>query len=933
MRCTRLVVLAAMLLPGCAFIGGDNEPIIADLGHEAVQLEDVPYDVSERQAMSAYREFLATPDETDARPQAMRRLADISLEAEVIPQADFDSEQTVSLYPQQVEDSISLYSKLLQNYPERTGNDAVMYQLARAYELGGEPDRSLDMLARLIREYPDSPRWLEARFRRGEILFVQKQYRAAENAYQAVVDAGNNNPYYPHSLYKLGWSHFKQGMFTEALDAFTALLDAKLDSGLQGAARLETLARAERERVDDTLRVISLSFAYEQGPASIAGYFSTHGSRHYEDILYDRLGAMYLDKERYNDAAGTFQAFVDQNPLHASAPAFQMRVIDTWRKAGFPTLVLQGKKDFVNRYNLQADYWQQHDPAGNAAKPVMDFLKLTMTDLSRHYHALAQKHKKPEQYAEAAHWYRSYIGSFPDDSETPNMNFLLAELLFESGRYSAAADEYVRTAYEYGEHEKAAEAGYASVLARSKQEALLDGESRRQWHAASIEYALRFTTSFPQHPQALAVLVKSSEQLLALGDNLRAIEVAQHAIDSAAASTDQQRVVWTVQAHAWFDLDDYLHAEQAYQQVLQRTAADDANKPAIIERLAASIYKQGEAAQAAGETRAAVEHFGRVRRITPTASIVATADYDAAAGLMQLQDWNAAAGALEAFRNAYPDDDRQAEVTRRLATAYLSANRPQQAAQEFERIGRNHADSDLRRDALWQSAELYAEAGSSRQALGVYEEYIRQFPQPVEAAVEARHRIATYYRQDGDTTQYHHWLEEIITADRKAGRNRTERTRYLAANAMLSLAEVRFSQYSTSRLVLPLKQSLEAKKRLMQRALESYEQAAAYEVALVTTASAYRTAQVYAQMGQALMESQRPENLDAEALEQYDILLEDQAYPFEEQAIELHQANTARIESGYYDAWIEKSLRALARLVPAQYAKQERGANHVTALR
>lgn len=928
-----LLAFSVSLTAGCSVMGGsDNAPTIGDLGHRAVDLQDVPFEASEQQAMSAYREFLSTPDETDARPHAMRRLADINLEAEVVPQADFDSEQALSLYPQQVRDSINLYSKVLDNYPHREGNDAVMYQLARAYELGGEPDKSLAMLARLVRQYPDSSHWLEARFRRGEILFVQKKYRAAENAYQAVVEAGSDSAFYQHSLYKLGWSYFKQGLFTEALVAFTTLLDVKLDSNLAGSDRLDSLARAERERVDDTLRVVSLSFAYEQGPVSIAEFFSAHGSRHYEDILYDRLGGMYLGKERYNDAAGTFQAFVDQNPLHASAPAFQMRVIDTWRLAGFPTLVLQGKKDFVNRYQLQGEYWQHHDPASAAAAPVIELLKVTMTDLSRHYHALAQQQRKAADYAEAAHWYRSYIGSFPLDEATPGMNFLLAELLFESGRYAAAADEYIKTAYDYGEHARAAEAGYASVLARNKQEDLLAGATRTQWHAQSIENALRFAGGFPAHPQALAVLVKSSEQLLALGEHARAIEVARHAGDNPAASPDQQRVVWTVQAHAWFDLEDYLQAEQAYQQVMQRTAADDSNKPAITERLAASIYKQGEAAQAAGETAAAVQHFSRVRHATPTASIVATADYDAAAGLLQLADWQAAASALEDFRTHYPDDPRQAEVTRRLATAYLSGGQSQQAAAEFERIGRSSDDPALRRDALWQSAELYGN-GNAVRSIDVYQEYIRQFPQPVEAAIEARYRVATHFRKTGDTGRHHHWLNEMIAADRTAGSGRTERTRYLAAHATLVLADKQFARYASARLTLPLKQSLATKKQLMQATLQQYEQAAGYEVALVTTASAYRTAEVYAHMGEALLASERPSNLDAEALEQYDILLEDEAYPFEEQAIELHETNSARIAGGYYDAWVEKSLQALAELVPAQYAKQERGANHVTALR
>jgi TolA-binding protein len=921
------LVVLSLSLAGCASLYGDGEPTIADLGRHPVQLQDTAIESNEQQAMDAYRGFLSTGDDSEARPQAMRRLADINLEAETMPRAETDN--PVSLFPQQAQDSIKLYEQVLANYPERADNDSVLYQLARAYELGGSPNKSLAALQRLVQDYPEGQYRTEAEFRRGEIHFVKKAYDRASQAYQAVVDAGASSPFFEQSLYKLGWCYFKQGLYFEGLDAFTALLDIKLDSGT--ADPLAGLPRAERERVDDTLRVMSLSFSYEEGPRSVAGYFSQRGARHYEDIVYDRLGMLYLDKERYTDAAQTFQAFVNHNPVHTRAPAFQMRVIDAYQAGKFPTLVLQGKKDFVDRYNLQSDYWQHHER--ETAGEVLGFLKLTMTDLSRHYHALAQGTRKPADYVEAAHWYRSYLGSFADQPEAAGMNFLLAELLFESGHFAEATQEYVHTAYDYGEHEKAAEAGYAAVLAYEKQEATLTGKARDDWHRAGIENALRFTSSFAGHPQALAVMTKSAEQLLALDENVRAIQVAQAVIDNPAATTEQQRVSWTVQAHAWFDQQDFLHAEAAYQQVLARTPDDSKVKTELIERLAASIYKQGEAAQAAGETATAVAHLLRVRSATPGASIVATAEYDAAAGLLRLEQWDAATGTLERFRKQYPDDARQAEVTRRLATAYLNSARPLQAAQEFERIGRGAGAAGLRSDALWQSAELYAKAQVPQQSITLYAYYVQQFPSPAEAAIEARQRIAEQFRAGHDTGNYHHWLNEIIDADARAGSESSARTRYLAASARLALADAQYAQYTAVRIGQPLKKSLNTKKRLMQATLKQYEQAAGYEVAGVTTAAAFHSAQIYAHLGKALMESERPKNLDAEALEEYNILLEDQAYPFEEQAISLHETNAARVDAGLYDAWIEKSLQVLAKLVPAEYAKQEKGATHVAELR
>jgi hypothetical protein len=61
-------------------------------------------------------------------------------------------------------------------------------------------------------------------------------------------------------------------------------------------------------------------------------------------------------------------------------------------------------------------------------------------------------------------------------------------------------------------------------------------------------------------------------------------------------------------------------------------------------------------------------------------------------------------------------------------------------------------------------------------------------------------------------------------------------------------------------------------------------------------------------------------------------LLEEQTFPFEEKAIELYQANTARTANGVYDEWVRQSFAALANLMPARYAKTERSENVVMAL-
>jgi len=80
------------------------------------------------------------------------------------------------------------------------------------------------------------------------------------------------------------------------------------------------------------------------------------------------------------------------------------------------------------------------------------------------------------------------------------------------------------------------------------------------------------------------------------------------------------------------------------------------------------------------------------------------------------------------------------------------------------------------------------------------------------------------------------------------------------------------------------------------------------------------------------MASERPARLSADAREQYDLLLEEQAFPFEEQAIKLHEANAARARDGLYDDGVRGSFAALAKLSPARYGKSEQAGGYVRAV-
>jgi hypothetical protein len=187
-------------------------------------------------------------------------------------------------------------------------------------------------------------------------------------------------------------------------------------------------------------------------------------------------------------------------------------------------------------------------------------------------------------------------------------------------------------------------------------------------------------------------------------------------------------------------------------------------------------------------------------------------------------------------------------------------------------------------------------------------------PAPHAAAIDARQALADLARDTGDTAARRRWLEEVIAADAVAGSQRTDRSRYLAAQGALELARPHDDLARAIKLTVPLDQSLLAKKTATEQALAGYSRAAQYGVAEVTTAAGWAMADLYRDLGKSLLDSERPPSLSQEEREAYDVLLEEQAFPFEEKAIEIHETNARRAADGVYDQWVRKSYASLAEL-------------------
>lgn len=880
-------------------------------------------------AIAQYDRILEIPTSAANRAEALRRAADLRVQ-----RADIDGEINEPVLRR----AIALYQALLRESPDHPYNDRALYQLARAQQAVGEVDAAIASLQALGQRYPQSIRTPDGVFRAAELLFQRNRFAEAEAAYRQVLALGPSTPYFAPAQYKFGWSLVRQERYADATAPFFAILDRELPPGTleDPQQALAALPPARADAVRDVLNVTGRALAALGGGRGLNERFAQAGGEpRFATLLYAALAAQLLERQRHHDAAEVDLAFVERHPQHPRAPEFEARAMAAYQQAGSAEMLIAAKRRYVERYAPGSGYWGRATPSAEVMTTVRD----SLTDLARHHHARAQTpadrdgEARRRDFLTAADGYARALALFPDHPQAAELALAQADALFDGGQVEAAARQYERAAYALPGSRTASQSPATALAAVQAWQRLANHSSGAAKSAAlkeSVRASLQLADVFPTHPQWALILTRAAGDLLAGNDPDGASTVASRVLAArppAAAELRQQLL--GVVADARYRQKRFADAEAAYGELLALLPAHDAQRLPVAERLAAAVYEQALAARAAGDLAGAAIAFQRVGVRVPDAAIRAAADYDAASAYVELQDWTRAADSLEAFRTRFPEHALALDAEKKLALVYTRNSQPARAAEVFGRIAqRETLSTDLRREALWLSASDYRRAGDRRAAALQFERYVDRYPQPLDQAQQARRHLADIAgSQLRDPARQRFWLQSIVDADGDApgGPDSADAlARRIAAEASLELGQVSAAQASALRLSLPLEKSLPMRRTAIERALRLLDRAAAYGLADVTTAAIHERATVWRAFARAIVQSERPGGLSAEALEQYQLLLEEQANPFEEKAMQAHETNLAYLRQGVWNEWVRKSSLALSEIAPARYGKNVR---------
>lgn len=936
MRLLRLSMLAAacsLLLQSCSSVPEHNKrPRLADLPAFDGSMLTTDLSVSEQQLDLIYQQILSMQPAEQTRKRILYRLSQMhtnQLEQAELPTAQ---EQTA------LRALVQRYEQLLRDYPQEPNNELIRYQLARSYDLLAEQNACLQQLDILLRDYPSSPFASEVWFRKADIHYSFADYDAALAAYLAVLN-GTDTTLKQHARYMAGWSHFKLQQFEQADEQFLHLLDDTYTELL-----LTEHTQPQQSLRSEVLRTLSISLSYQQQGESLQAllqrvpYRSGERSVVYVAELYQTLARFLAEKQLVSESLQSYRLFIQHYPATITAAEFQLLLIEHYLASGEADLALSTQQEYINLFGPGSAFWQQ---ARSVELTQVQPLLLQYLDyFARAHYARAnavQGEERATGFAAAIPLWQAMLTVL---QHTPNsaqpqadtrysqadINYLLAESYAGAGQHAAALELYSWLGYQAPLTDaslfSAQDAAYKALLLSERLSSQSDAAALALWQQQS-----RFVAQHRQHPAAQQVALQQLQQHYREQDYqavlLHSADVINWDADPQSSASPSQRALVQeaqfLQSQSELALKQYAAAEQSINVLLQQTLPAD-RRELLTAQLASSIYQQAQ--QKDAPVVAVQAHLQRLLSALPQSEYHEAAAYQQIELQLAARDYPAAITLLNAFIQRYPGTGRTTAAKALLLDSYEQAEQWDNAAQQLMALTTT-GDAQQQREALYLAAQYYQRANHNDKALDAWRSYANRYPQPHLLAQEARYQLVQLYQAQRDVARQNFWREKIASFEQQFASEGNERTRQLAAQALLQLGQHESGLFAAIRLSHPLRQSLQKKRQHMSGAITHYEQAISYGVASLVSEAQFRVAELYQQMATALLQSDRPKGLDELALEEYELLLEEQAFPFEEQAIAIYQQNTRLTQQQVWDSWVQQSFTRLAQLLPAKFNKTE----------
>ncbi len=443
-------------------------------------------------AITAFERFLTQhPADREFTPDAMFRLAELYYE-----KTDDEFQTAINEYrdtyaawkdggakgeppiepTKHFESTISLYQRLIEQYPEYRFLDGAYYLLGYTLRQQGDVEPGLMAWMTLVDKYPKSRFFAEVWFRIGDQHFDDEKWNDAIADFMHVVPIKTSD-YYDKGLYKLAWTYYLVNRFDESVTRFFELLDfsygTKRSESGEGGSVLE----------EEAIQYVAISFGddnWQRGPeyktllkgkslddpdAEIEVNYVKHardwfvraaseagGQKPYERDVMAKLGDNLFRQSKHTQAVAALERALEIDPLHRDAPKLQDQIVQSWVRERQFEKAAAARDILVRNYAKGSPWARKFGNDGEALKAAEDFARTNLYSAALYYHQQATSYFNANradlgvQYFKlASDSYKDYLGRYPHDRNAYELGYYLAETYYYSLRFEEAVKQYENT--------------------------------------------------------------------------------------------------------------------------------------------------------------------------------------------------------------------------------------------------------------------------------------------------------------------------------------------------------------------------------------------------------------------------------------------------------------------------------------------------------
>ena len=695
------------------------------------------------EAIARFEAFLRKYPDGEYTAHVMFRLAELYFEqANVVWQEDAAAyaleeaaattlKEQLALPPPPTRDytrAIDLYLSILQKYPDYEYNDGVYYMLGYCYRdelsdryFADDADlRRREYFGALVTQYPDSPFAVDGNFILGQEHFDNNEIEEAVVYFETVVaTAPKGHLLYDRGMYMLAWSYYKLSNYEGALTQYTGMLDFSeevlRESGQPSDLRPEGVEYAAISFADLADKSVSfedpdwreysgedMTLAHDflvgqlgmsdgmHTPVEVVdAWFAQVGERPYRVDIVKQLAATLVEYGRFEEAIATYEYIQSSWPNDPENPDYQFQVAVLYLNLPIPDPEASGLALTVlnERYSEGTSWWEANSKNPDAQARAKSYLERSLSAVAREYHIRAKQTGKIEDYAAAADGYEEYLDKFPFADDYYEIQWYLADSLYNAERYTEAIDQYLQllkvTGHPYRD-------GSQFNLARAYQKVL--EEKYGSPFLKPEDAVVREEVELPSG-QKRTVYALSEEHLLfvAAADVLQGAEFKDE--DWRKVLNENRAAFYYIPAQIYYEHGDYEEARKRLEKVIE--LYPNTEEGAFAARLIVNTY------QADGDLEKVVE----LTRVYSNMRLGPKGDEN-----------------VEVFKNL------QEGARFKLAFALAESEEFLAAAAAYEELLRDYPKSENYAISLYNAANNYEKGGKAEQANDLFERYINEFP-------------------------------------------------------------------------------------------------------------------------------------------------------------------------------------------------------------